>query len=463
MILLNRLFIVILLAFAFAYPANASGGTIKNYTVSLIKMNGEARLKLAQYLLENKQADKAIQTLIFKPFKTANFIVQSQILLADSLFILGKKTNAVDVLRKLLAAQPENSIARFKLAQMLFSMGENSGAKHHLEILRSSLRDEKSQQIIQNQLTQIAHKKDWFFGLSGSYFPRSNFNNGVVKDVYYCNDFGATPNAVEGWRQTFANILGQNCDAGIITPANQKAQNGWVLDVTAQAGNRFRINDKTSWLIKATGRLIKYPHTIADVGVLSINTGSIISLDKNTKLIFDAKAELTVSAGKVSQRNLAFSGEISYIFNPQVTATGALTLSQLTHYNDADQNNVTANLQTNLRLSLDNTSFVRLIAGAKKSRAQNPNNSFTAFNGGVGYYKELPLGVTLYVQSNLELRNKNLENIKDFNLSAKFTKRDLNLWGFAPELSVNYLNYNSTINRFDKKGSSINIGFTKSF
>ena len=435
----------------------------KQATVNLNNMSEADRLKLAKYLIENKQADKAISAIIFKPFNQNVNIVSAQLLLADALFLSDKKPQAIKLLRDILSKQPENALARFKLAQMLFSTSNKVGAKHHFLILRAAVKDDESQRLVDAYLQKMAHKKNWFFNITGSYSPKANFNGGVVKDIYYCDDFGATPEAVNGWRTTFATLLGQDCDVGIVTTPDQKAQNGFVLDVTAAAGYGFKLDQNSSWTVKATSQIIKYPHTVPSLLILTANTGPTLNINKQVKLVFDASASYILSRQKLEKRNLALSGEITYIINPKLVATGYLSITKTDNYNDADLTGYTVKSQNNLRYSLDNTSFVSVKLGAQKGKFNHPNNGFTEISGGFGYYKDLVHGITVYSETNLALRHKNLEDIQDFNISAKLTKRDLNLWGFAPQLGVSYSNYNSTLNRFDKSGPAINIGITKSF
>ncbi len=458
----KHILIPVFLYISFLSVPIVSLANTQNKTVDLSKINDQQRLNIIVFLLKNQEPEKAVHAILHHPFENVMHIIDSQIMLADALFMLGKKQDSIAILRKLLDAQPNIDVARFKLAQMLFTVKNDTAAKHHFELLFTEKQDPQSKQVIIQYLNNIAHRKAWFFNVGGSYAPQSNFNGGLTKAKYFCNDYGADSNQINFWRSYF-NFIGQDCDAGIIPTAAQMPKSGMVLNLNGLAGYRFKINPNASWTVKATGNLTRYPHTLPAAITLALNTGPSLTIGNQTKLTLDAGASISISERKVTSNYFSVSAEIDHAFSPTISSNSLLTISKGKNHIDADLGHLSVSLQNYLRISINNSSFIKLMAGVSAGRYIHPNNSYKEANFGVGLYKEFGLGITIYAEATYARRHKTLEDINNFNFSAKLTKRDFNIWGFAPELIYSYQNYDSTRNLFDKSGHSIKLGITKAF
>jgi hypothetical protein len=90
---------------------------------------------------------------------------------------------------------------------------------------------------------------------------------------------------------------------------------------------------------------------------------------------------------------------------------------------------------------------------------------------GLGFYKELPMGITAQVSGEARLSDFDDVNLfvgtvrKDERYSANLTltKRDLEIHGFAPSLSYTYTLNQSNIALYDFDSHAVEARLTKSF
>ena len=457
--LFSAFYIACLLVFM---PTFAVAVNPQTHTVNLNEMNDDQRLELAHFLLQNNQADKAVQAIVFKKFTTRNQIIIAQSLLADALFAVGKKDQAIVTLRKLLALAPNLTQARYKLAQMLFATEDDLAAKHHFQILRAAVNGDQAQNVINQYLSQIDLRKRWFFSVGGNILPQTNFNNGSAKDIYYCEDTASTPEGIESWTKLLA-AFGLDCKAGIPIASHEQAQSGLVVSANMSAGYRFRVAENASWTLRATGEYTRYPNTTPDVITLAVNTGPTTRLNQASKININAVASISISDNSISQRRFAISTTFDHVFSPQILGSVTASLSRTENLNDDDYTHSQASLNASLQISIDNSSFVRLMGGVARAEYVEPNLSYWKINGGLGYYKEFEYGITIYSEADLSYKAKPLEAITTFNFNTKLTKRDFSLWGFTPQLIYNYNHADSNINRNDTDAHSFSIGITRSF
>ncbi|PCI85688.1 MAG: hypothetical protein COB24_12095 [Hyphomicrobiales bacterium] len=457
-ILLSTLYIVFMSALM---PTLASAATEQIQTIDLTKMADGKRLKFAAYLIENNQADKAIQAITFKKFATKPDIISAESMLADALFFMGKKNQAIVILRKLLALDPNLTLVRYKLARMLFATEDDLAAKHHFQILRAAIDDDKVQFLINKSLSQIDLRKRWFFNVGGNILPQSNINGGSSEDTYYCEDTASTPEGIEQWTNLLASF-GLDCKAGIPIASNDQAQSGMVISANMSGGYRFRLAQNASWTIRATGGYMRYP-TTDDVITLAMNMGPTIRLSNASKVNIDAQASISISAKKISQKHYAISTTFDQVFTPKLLGSLTAAWGKTENLVNTDYSNTLASLNGSLQISIDKTSFVRLLGGVSRSEYLAPNLSYWELSGGLGYYKEFKHGITLYSEADIAYKTKPLEAITNYKFSTKLSKRDFNFLGFTPQLIYTYNRDDSNINRNDTDAHTWSIGLTRSF
>ncbi|MBL1420750.1 MAG: DUF560 domain-containing protein [Alphaproteobacteria bacterium] len=443
-------------------PTLASAATEQIQTVDLAEMADGKRLELAAYLIENSQADKAIQAITYKKFATKPNIIAAESMLADALFFIGKKNQAIVILRKLLALDPNLTLVRYKLAQMLLATEDDLAAKHHFQILRAAIDDDKVQFLIDQSLSQIDLRKRWFFNVGGNILPKSNINGGSSEDTYYCEDTASTPEGIEQWTNLLASF-GLDCKTGIPIATNDQAQSGMVISANMSGGYRFRLAQNASWTIRATGGYMRYPNPTDDVITLAMNMGPTIRLSNASKLNIDAKASISISAKKISQKHYAVSTTFDQVFTPKLLGSLTAAWGKTENLTNSDYSNTLASLNGSLQISIDKTSFVRLLGGVARGQYSAPNLSYWEVSAGLGYYKEFEHGITLYSQADIAYKTKPLEAVTNYKFSTKLSKRDFSFFGFTPQLIYTYDRNDSDINRNDTDAHTWSIGLTRSF
>lgn len=98
-------------------------------------------------------------------------------------------------------------------------------------------------------------------------------------------------------------------------------------------------------------------------------------------------------------------------------------------------------------------------------------HSYKTYSGGVGLYKELPEGIT--VNLNGELRFSDFDGIHPFAGKVRqderytgmiaLTKRDFNIWGYAPALQYSYVYNNSNISLYEFDSHAVDFKLSKDF
>ncbi|MGL1921145.1 MAG: surface lipoprotein assembly modifier [Hyphomicrobiales bacterium] len=452
------IFTIFILVIAAFYPRPIYAAEDTAQTVNLATMGDTERLKLAKYLLENQQAIKAIQAISFKNFDTKDHIIIAQTILADSLFAVGKKADAIAVLRRVLSIDPELFVIRYKLAQMLFTTKDDAAAKHHFKILRASMDDENNQNVIDQYLKQMDLRKRWFFSVGGDISPQTNYNGGSNKKLFYCEDTAPTQEQVDAWTKIFSG-----CKTGIPIEADKLAKTGVVISGNAAVGYRFRLNENIGWTIRGTGEYTRYPSTTPDVITLALNSGPTISLNDRTRLNINGVASISIANKSITQKYYAGSATLDHVFSPQLSGSFITTVAKTENLNNDDYSNLLGSLNTSLQISIDNSSFVRLMGGVARAKYEGPHLSYWRGNLGAGYYKEFEQGITLYSEIDIAHKITTNEVTTTFNLNAKLSKRDFNFFGFTPQLVYNYNFKDSNISYYDTNSHRVSIGITRSF
>ena len=99
-------------------------------------------------------------------------------------------------------------------------------------------------------------------------------------------------------------------------------------------------------------------------------------------------------------------------------------------------------------------------------------NSYKSYSAGLGVYKELPHGITTNLhgqvsQSNFDSMFPFPYNVvrKDqrFTGSIGLTKRDWNIWGYAPGIEYTYLYNHSNVANYEFDSHSLDFRLTKDF
>ena len=120
--------------------------------------------------------------------------------------------------------------------------------------------------------------------------------------------------------------------------------------------------------------------------------------------------------------------------------------------------------------AFDSSLTTSLSGGYDRIKTEIDYNSYETYSGGFGLYKELPKGIT--VNLNGELRLSEFDALhpvgvvrKDerYTGSIALTKRDFNIWGYAPALEYTYVYNNSNISLYEFDSHSLDFKLSKDF
>jgi hypothetical protein len=190
-----------------------------------------------------------------------------------------------------------------------------------------------------------------------------------------------------------------------------------------------------------------------------------------------------LGVGMVASENLEndYIGLSYYSYGPRVSLQKAITpkdrinlstVYEWRTYPDAESGDGTALLiYGSWNHAFDSSLTASLIAGFDRVETELDFITYETYSGGIGLYKELPKGIT--VDLNGEVRLSEFDAMhpiagvvrKDerFIGTVGLTKRDFNIWGYAPALEYTYVYNNSNISLFEFDSHAVDFKLSKDF
>jgi outer membrane protein len=362
----------------------------------------------------------------------------------------GDLTGAAKNFRAALADDPSLTLVRADLAEVLVELQEDDSAKHQLRLLAADAPDEAAANGIRSFIEQVDSRSP--FKTSGyvSFAPSTNLNNGSRHTTVYTPFFGST---------------------GEINKANQ-ASSGLGVAGGLSAGYTKRIGNDFSFVAAGS----------ADARIYDDSDFNSYSLSQSAELRRMIKLGYVgfgaVSSQRVSDDKLGFS----YLaYGPRVSASlqlsGKNSLSTTAVYEwrnklEKGSKDATAILLDGIFTHRFNSSFsATILTGWEKVASEASQESYHTVSGGLSVYKELTHGITATVTGQIADTNFVDYNMffetrrKDTKLtgSISLTKRDLNLFGFAPSIYYSYTDNFSNINLYDYNAHAVDFRLTKDF
>jgi outer membrane protein len=371
----------------------------------------------------------------------------------------GDLTGAVDKYRAALANDPSLTLVRTELAQTLVKLGENDSAKHHFKLLEADAPDAQVAANIRSFMDRLDASHPVTFSGFISIAPSTNVNSGSSHDtVYSSNDaFKDAPylDITASKKQSGVGLA-----AGLSAGYSKRLGNHWeaVLagDVSGQAYNNKNYNS----LGLSQSAELRYHLANGYVGFGGIANQAI---DPNaSNLLTDG---LTYHSYGPRVSFLRFLGQHDQISGSAVYEWRDFAGSSLVDAIDY-RGELSWNHSFNSSLNMTVTSGYE-----KLTEGRNFASYGTAFTG-VSLYKELPMGIT----ANASLQGRytlfDAENPyvpgmlrEDERLTSALTitKRDFNIFGFAPALSYSYTRNFSNIALWDYDAHNVDFRLTKDF
>jgi outer membrane protein len=360
--------------------------------------------------------------------------------------------------RAALADNPKLTLVRSELAKVLIAIDENESAAHHLRLLEADAPNAADAAGIRSFIDKIGTKKPLSFSGYFSVAPTTNVNNGSNHDKLISENIAT-------------NFPGLNPTGTI----NNQKQSGLGLSGGLNAGYSKRLNDRLQFIVGAgvnaniytdsqfdsastsESAELRYLFTDGYFGLGGISSQSFAPPNNaGVFLTYNDYGPRASFSYQLTQRDL-LNSSLTYVWRDyagSVSADGTALHSDLaiTH-------------------ALDSTLNVTGFGGYDRAVTQDPSSSYHTYFGGVNIYKEFTMGMT--IDANAQIRVSPFDGVDSITGFTRYdtryvggltlTKRDFNIWGFAPSINYSYTLNKSNNALFDYDSHSFNFNFTKDF
>lgn len=427
-------------------PVEPSPQQISEYEAS----TESTRVKLLITLAKSGQHDLAEELLkrypLTGPFgKNRQLFIEGLILKAR-----GNLTGAAKSYRAALADDPSLTLVRAELAQTLFQLEEDDSAKHHLNLLMAEAPNEYEAQGIRSFIDTIDARRPFTFNAYVSVAPSTNVNNGSSNKTIYAPLWGVEMDIDDESRE----------------------QSGIGFSTGLSVGYAHRLGNDFSVVLGGG----------VNASVYTDNDYNMYGASQSAELRYLLDGGF-LGAGLVASENMK-NDEIGlsyYSYGPRVSLQKAITpqdrinLSSVYEwrtYPDSSTSDGTAlMIDGSWNHAFDSSLTTSLGAGYDRIKTEASFTSYQTYSGSVGLYKELPKGIT--VDLNGEVRFSEFDTMhpiagvtrKDTRLTGTvaLTKRDFNIWGYAPALEYTYVYNGSNISLYEFDSHALDFRLSKDF
>lgn len=359
----------------------------------------------------------------------------------------GNLTGAAKNYRAALADDPSLTMVRAELAQTLFLLQEDDSAKHHLNLLVAEAPNENEAQGIRSFIDAIDARRPFTFNAFVSVAPSTNVNNGSSIEKVYISD------------------------TSFIEPGEQK-KSGIGFSAGLNAGYSHRLGNDFS-LVLAGG---------ANATIYTDGDYNVYGASQSAELRYLLTGGF-LGAGLVTSENFKNDelGLSYYSYGPRVSLQKALSpkdrvnLSSVYEWrsypDDKDGNGNALILDGAWSHAFDSSLTVSLNAGFDRINSGIDYNSYDAYSAGFSLYKELPFGITTDLYGEVRsaefgdvfpIYNKVREDMR-WTGNVRLTKRDFNLWGYAPGIEYTYIYNDSNIANYHFDSHAVEFRLSKDF
>jgi hypothetical protein len=406
------------------------------------------RVKLMITLANNGQADMA--ALLLSRYPLRGPFAANRKLFIEGLILRSHRnlTGAVAKFRAALASDPGLTLVRAELAKTLVALDETDSAKHQLKMLMADAPDETQAQGVKSFIDALDAKRPFTYSTYLSVAPSTNVNSGSnLKNVY-------TP---------YGNLE--------ISPDSQK-KSGLGVSAGGNVGYSHRLGNDFSVVLAAglDGRIYsdhKY------------NTYSASQSAELRTLMENGYLGLGVVGSENFLNNQIGLGYYSY--GPRVslqhnfTPKDQLNLSAVHEwrkYKDQPSYDGTAlSLFGSWDHSMAADMGVTLTGGYDLVKTEFDFDSYKAYSAGLGFYKELPKGITANLYAGIRTANfdgvfplyAKVRHDDRYTANLRVMKRDWNVFGYAPELSYTYVYNDSNIGNYKFDSHTVDFRLSKDF
>jgi outer membrane protein len=365
----------------------------------------------------------------------------------------GRPKDAIPIFRELLAADPQFARVRLELARALFDAQEDEAAKHHFEmVLGGSAANPDLSNTVKSYLTALESRRRWEFSSYVSVAPSTNLNQGSANRVVELNGLPFELND------------------------NNRKKSGVGVVTGAQGGYRQPVTDTIDILATAGVHVKRYGQKDFNDTLASASLGPRVRFDQGQIGIYGTVDKKWMADADLST---GFGGLVagSYRLGVQDSVHADVGCTKRRYSNDWQQSDLTyqdgrtCSLSGRYEHALDITSFVRVLGAYGREKTNTLHLDNTLWNAGAGIHKDLPMGLSVYLQGLYTRRNyegvfpttTSARQDQRLDLSVNVTKRDFEIFGLAPMVQYTYTKNDSNVGFYQYDAHGFSLTLTKRF
>lgn len=410
------------------------------------RMSRDEFLALIERLMKEGRLDEAM-ALVSRLPDNGVLAFDKRFITARIARLHGDYATAEKIYRQMLTADPNLHRVRLELAQSLFERGNFEAADYNFRLVLAAHISGEVRARILSYLAQIRRDKWWTGTFQFAIVPDTNINHGPSTSEVTI--FGLP---FQLSRDT-TKKSGIGIEAGVsgdvrprIGPNLRLALGGQLFAREYLSGGDF--DDRSATL--RVGPI--YAHGRGEVGLFGLGTRRWYAHDPYST-------------------SLGVRGFGDYDLTSRIQASGGVTFQDIDLDTGIRLDGQYYGIDASLAYVFDDRSIVRAFGGWAVDDRTDPGESYDFYRFGIGYSRELPLGLIAYIAPEIRLRNYHgqpglFEEDRDdvmYRVEGRLTLRQLIIRDFAPFVSFAYEKNDSSIEFFGYDRLRGSIGITKRF
>jgi tetratricopeptide (TPR) repeat protein len=367
--------------------------------------------------------------------------------------VQGRLPEAVDIFREILATRPDLARVRLELAHTLFLIKEDDSARHHFELLLGAAGSSPGlEQTARAYINAIDGRKRLSFSTFLSIAPSSNLNQGSSAQTVMLNGLPFTLSE-DDVKKSGVGLVG-GAQAGYRQPLSDRLD---LLATVGAQGKLYREGDFNDALLTASLGP-KYNFDWGYVGLYGLADKRWVG-DEDYATSWGGMFSVGV---EVSPKDLVFADVV------------CRDRQFATDWRDSDmsyQDGAGCYVTGRVDHHLDSQTFLRGLGAVGRDHTGVVHLNSEYWMAGAGVYRELAFGLSVYFEATYtglqyegvypgiaEAREDDRVDVR-----ANFTKRDLELLGFAPMLQLTYTSNASNVPFAEFDAQGLNFTLTKQY
>jgi tetratricopeptide (TPR) repeat protein len=378
-------------------------------------------------------------------------------LFIEGLILKGRKDykGAVAKYRKALADDPKLTLVRAELAKALLVLKEDDSAKHNLELLMAAAPNEEEAKGLKSFIDSIDARRPYRFSSFVSIAPSTNINSGSSNDKVYV--LGNEMTLDDASKEKSGVGFASGVSAAYIKPLASR------LTAIVAGGATGRFYDERDFDSLTLSESIELRY-LFDKGYFGI--GPVASQGFGQKPGTSSVMEKKLSSYSVGPR-VGFS----YYVTPKDQVNAAAVLEWRTFPDGEIYDGLASYNSLSWTHAFDPSFAITLGGGLDRVGAKEDYLSYWTASANAEIYKELPNGFTASLRGEVRISDFDGPNAllgstrEDTRLigTVRVTKRDFNVWGYAPLFEYSYVWNESNQAPYDFDAHMVDFSLTKDF